>query len=621
MFASSASNGTLRVSPAASTGICPSRMVEEDDDDYSVVMVAAHWSPPSSPSLSPLSEAPSSPDVEVVVKSELTSSPDFRPNRLPPKVPISPHPKTVVSTKAAIPLSSNNTYSYHRQDVPSIVNASASTSSPASRTIGHLPNSLETNVSSTNSRIHDVIIHSPRRPPASNKVFSSSKDLASHYGIPHILPPAPRTVPRRLSITPSSPQPAPSAISDLYSMQQNYLSMLSQKPIDTSMTAENEPLQPAVAAADMAPPNPIMEDAIKVIADFMGKFSLPQSTVFHMTHDGSAYTASPEFNDLHSFEHSTSSVDMQELLTSPLDQYLALDQDHFSSSSEQPQHQHLTSPLSVVPSLVPDSYDESPFGESPFEDFLNTPVVQYDIQGETEMLTGYIGEAEYDSGSLFNDHATALLKQAEQDKPADVPTQPNLTLPDCGSLYTISPETPALDTFKSPSLYPSPRLPSSRSSFPSPAPSSSSLPSTSTTSRRRSIATGTRKGLTPSALVPIDAPTQPRKYIGPSATSRKELPAIFARKRSRSQAFEGDDELAGEEQLGPNATEKEQIEWKRRQNTLAARKSRKRKLLHQQELEESVERLTQEKEVWRTRALTLRQLLHSHGVPFNEFQD
>lgn len=79
--------------------------------------------------------------------------------------------------------------------------------------------------------------------------------------------------------------------------------------------------------------------------------------------------------------------------------------------------------------------------------------------------------------------------------------------------------------------------------------------------------------------------------------------------------------MAEEEQLGPNATEKEQIEWKRRQNTLAARKSRKRKLLHQQELEESVERLTQEKEVWRTRALTLRQLLHSHGVPFNEFQD
>lgn len=578
MIASSASYGTLRVSPAASTGICPSRLVEEDDDDYSVVMVAAHWSPPSSPSPSPLSEAPSSPGVEVV-KSELTSSPDFRLSRLPLKVPTSPDPKTFVSTKAAILLSSNNTYSHHRQDVPHIVNASAFTSSPASRTIGHLPNTLETgNVSSSNSPlINDVIIHSPRRPPTSNKVFSSSKDLAAHYGIPQILPPAPRTVPSRLYITPSSAEPAPSAISELLSMQQNYLTMLSEKPTDTSMTAESEPAQSVIEAADVAAPNPIMEDTIKAIAD---------------------YIASPEFKSLHSFEQSCS-VDMEELLTSPLDQFLAPPLDYYSS-------QHFTSPNSAVPSLMPDSYGESPFGESPFEEFLKTPVVPHDH----EMLTGYREETEY--GSLFNDAATAILKQAEQAKPADVPAEP-----DFGSLYTMSPDTPALDTFKSPSLYPSPRLPSSRSSFPSPAPSSSSLPSSS---RRRSIATGTRKGLTPESLVPIDAPTQPRKYISPSATSRKDLPAIFARKRSRSQAFEGDDELA-EEELGPNATEKEQIEWKRRQNTLAARKSRKRKLLHQQELEESVERLTQEKEVWRTRALTLRQLLHSHGVPFTEFQD
>jgi hypothetical protein len=599
MFATSASNGTLRVSPAASTGITPSHMVEEDDD-YSVVMVTAHWSPPSSPSLSPLSEAPSSPGVEVVVKSELTSSPDFRPSRLPSKVPTSPDPKTVASTKAAIPLSSNNTYSYHRQDVPNIVNASAFTSSPASRTIGHLPNSLETNnVSSSNSPLlHDVLSHSPRRPPASNKVFSSSKDLAAHYGIPQILPPAPRTVPSRLYITPSSPEPAPSAISEFMSMQQNYLNMLSQKPTDTSMTAESEPAQPAVAAADMAPPD-IMEDAIKVIADYMGKFSLPQSAGLHMTHDASVYTASPEFKSLNSFEHS-SSVDMQALLTSPLDEPLP--------------YPHLTSPLSAVPGLIHDTY-ESPFGESPFEDFLMTPVVPLDRRRENNMLSGYIEDMDYDSGPLFDDPATALLKEAEQAKP-EVPSQPEFS-----SLYTMSPETPAFDTFRSPSLYPSPRLPSSLSSFPSPAPSSSSLPSASTSARRRSIATGTRKGLTPESLVPLDAPTQPRKYMSPSATSRKDLPAIFARKRSRSQAFEGDDELAEEEQLGPNATEKEQIEWKRRQNTLAARKSRKRKLLHQQELEESVERLTQEKEVWRTRALTLRQLLHSHGVPFNEFQD
>ena len=68
-------------------------------------------------------------------------------------------------------------------------------------------------------------------------------------------------------------------------------------------------------------------------------------------------------------------------------------------------------------------------------------------------------------------------------------------------------------------------------------------------------------------------------------------------------------------------TESEQIEWKRRKNVLAARRSRKRKLERQRELEESVEKLTLEKDVWRTRALTLRQILQIHGIPFNEFQD
>jgi len=42
-------------------------------------------------------------------------------------------------------------------------------------------------------------------------------------------------------------------------------------------------------------------------------------------------------------------------------------------------------------------------------------------------------------------------------------------------------------------------------------------------------------------------------------------------------------------------------------------------LEYQRELEESVEKLTLEKDVWWTRALTLRQILQSHGIPFIEF--
>ncbi|KAJ7285212.1 hypothetical protein C8J57DRAFT_1120330, partial [Mycena rebaudengoi] len=82
-----------------------------------------------------------------------------------------------------------------------------------------------------------------------------------------------------------------------------------------------------------------------------------------------------------------------------------------------------------------------------------------------------------------------------------------------------------------------------------------------------------------------------------------------ASRRSLSQpSDEAEDELT-EEPLAANATDQEKFEYKRRQNTLAARRSRKRKLMHQQQLEEAVERLNMEKEVWKKRALTLSNLL------------
>jgi len=125
-----------------------------------------------------------------------------------------------------------------------------------------------------------------------------------------------------------------------------------------------------------------------------------------------------------------------------------------------------------------------------------------------------------------------------------------------------------------------------------------------------------------SSLLPLDAPTQRRKYAGPPATSSKYLSTILAGKRPRGEALEEEkDEPDADEPLAPNTTEREQVEWKRRKNVLAARRSRGRKLEYQRELEESVENLTLEKDVWWTRALTLRQILQSHGIPFIEFQD
>ncbi|KAF8892852.1 hypothetical protein CPB85DRAFT_1331081 [Mucidula mucida] len=125
-------------------------------------------------------------------------------------------------------------------------------------------------------------------------------------------------------------------------------------------------------------------------------------------------------------------------------------------------------------------------------------------------------------------------------------------------------------------------------------------------------------------LVGMDDPTQPRRYVTASTTSRKEVPGYFSRRQPQNRApsipSDEEDELM-EEPPAANATDQEKIEYKRRQNTLAARRSRRRKMQYTQNLAETVERLKMEKEVWKTRALTLKQLLHSHGVACPDFPE
>ncbi|CAK5265650.1 unnamed protein product [Mycena citricolor] len=155
----------------------------------------------------------------------------------------------------------------------------------------------------------------------------------------------------------------------------------------------------------------------------------------------------------------------------------------------------------------------------------------------------------------------------------------------------------------------------------SPSSPSHSLPSMSMVGPQRthpSIA-GMRKRYD---MVPIsDAPTAPRNYVTPSSTSRKDIPSFFANRRPTSQPSDEEEDELADEVLPANATDQERIEYKRRQNTLAARRSRKRKMLHQQHLQDAVERLTREKEIWRTRALTLSNLLRNHGITCPDFPE
>lgn len=115
--------------------------------------------------------------------------------------------------------------------------------------------------------------------------------------------------------------------------------------------------------------------------------------------------------------------------------------------------------------------------------------------------------------------------------------------------------------------------------------------------------TGTRNTSIP--LLDLDAPTQKRDYAGPqSKTSKRAVPAAAARKVAALRAHA---EEAGVE-LGQEI--EQSIEEKRRQNTVAARKSRQRKAEHLQSLEDAIralqdrqEQLELEVQVWTRRAL------------------
>jgi len=221
--------------------------------------------------------------------------------------------------------------------------------------------------------------------------------------------------------------------------------------------------------------------------------------------------------------------------------------------------------------------------ETPFEDFLNTPLIDDD-------------DFDCPMGSLFPD----FVDPTKVEEPTLKPQYPTHLV---DAPYTISPTSPSIDTFET--FQQSPSSPSLHESPPR---------------RRVSKATGIRKGITVDALLDESAPTQARKYVTPSATSKKEIPVTFARKRARSVAFcDEEDELGDDSPLNDN--EKNLIEQKRLKNTLAARKSRRRKLEQYQNMEKARDEERDLKQVWKERALVLLQTLRKQGVSYPDFPE
>jgi hypothetical protein len=540
---------------------------------------------------------------QVIVKRELTDSPAFSdsPNRLHALLPpLTNHSR--LSSHSTISTPQNNTFINSSQDVrlPAL-NSVASRPSITSSNNHPTPvgNLLYNNVSINNNN------NSLRTTPSS--VINTTKDLAAQHGIPTKLPPLPRLTPRS-SQPPRKPQPQQEAsiFSDFDALTSNYLKMLATKPEETTSPSMPVAMQstPAINTATQVlddlglPAVDAGGDMQNLIDTILGDYPLvdpplPGANTFYLP----VVTASPEFRDIASFD------------ASPADM-----------ASFSPATTYSASPYMDTPALDFTSPFTSPLDNSPMSEFLSTPQMNdmpefgapFDFSGAGwDMGVG----GNVDAYGLFTTGVVA--EKVHEVAPASTMFSVSPQVPSTSSfdpnVFTAPAPAPVAETPAIPAVAEEKKTVEKKSvSSPSPAPAAKG---------RRANATGTRKNITPDNLLGMEAPTQSRKYTTPSATSRKELPAIFARKRIHSEAFEGvddEDELAA---LPPNATEKEQIEWKRRQNTLAARKSRKRKLAHQQELETKVEFLTAEMGKWKTRTEMLLSILRSHGHPLPAFDD
>ncbi|KAF7292993.1 Imprinted and ancient [Mycena indigotica] len=246
-----------------------------------------------------------------------------------------------------------------------------------------------------------------------------------------------------------------------------------------------------------------------------------------------------------------------------------------------------------------------------------------DFGGGDEPLIPFT--ATFDESPLFGDASPFLTSPHDSilddfgTSPMDTPFSEFLSTPLMGmeDNFMESPLIRSNDTLfgfeEAPVVEPPPNK---LSTFSPSTPMMDSMDSPRPTVRRRNV-TGTRKNLTPDSLISMDAPTQKRSYTAPSVTSRKALPAGFIRKRGFNAAFGVDETDEVLPELSPTATEQEQIEWKRRQNTLAARKSRKRKLEHQQGLEGQIDDLKSQVTMWRERALMAQEMLRAAGIKFN----
>ncbi|KAJ3717231.1 hypothetical protein DFJ43DRAFT_1100002 [Lentinula guzmanii] len=298
---------------------------------------------------------------------------------------------------------------------------------------------------------------------------------------------------------------------------------------------------------------------------------------------------------------------------------------------------------SLLPDLIYFSVASEFLREEQFTDYLSSPLgasPTLDDSPSSSLHSPIKNSVEFNNFGSMNADSHINTIQPVKDSPNPAVLMGSHPIKDPDPAVAVSSNKSATLTYnagssyRNRSLHPTQRLPSSQANNIMVATSSSRKASSSFTPSKASNGTATRPRVILDNLIPLDAPTRPRPHIIiPSETTTAENNS----KRSHAVAFEGDDineahnhkdeqgieeeslsssEIPSEGPPGPHATESEKLAYKRRRCTLAARRSRRRKLEYQLSLEVKIEKLENQREMWRTRCDILQEILKSRNADF-----
>ncbi|KAF8713289.1 hypothetical protein RHS03_00744, partial [Rhizoctonia solani] len=477
-----------------------------------------------------------------------------------PDIVSAPHHSSEQHSQAAISHFRNNTTSETRHHVDpdlSVLYAQPSTDYPVPLFDQHVYPAQPQRSPSTPHH-HAIAAHSSRL------------RTSTQYGIniPTQLPPAPRTTSRhtprspdkhtfavpRVPLAKTSP-PTDSSSANPTDLLDNYIKMLSHTPNNADAVA---PVSPAMT-----------QDLTNLFEILQGGTSLISilSQVDCNTATAASATASHPGNPTpHSTPFDTDYRTLEELITSPEftsplfeDTPNLSDASPFTPSSSSTRHQ-------TSPALF--DYADSSSGSIPL--FGPSPIVINSNQG--------LSTPNLDSLNLHSAHLGFE------------------SLNDLLPINNESPISPSVDTSDLFSPNTSPLFSDSSSVRPEGVRSVSDPV-------KKSQPTGHRKNLTPEQLLSVEAPTQQRNYYGPSATSRKPVPAGFEERRAKIVAKRRRGLGTEGEELSEEAILNAAVEDKRRANTVAARRSRQRKLEYVKTLEIQLAEKEHEIALWKERAI------------------